>query len=124
MTSTLFAVAFDAADPRRLAAFWSDVLGRPVDDDAQSDGFASIGVMKPAKGEAGWLFVTVPEGKAAKNRCHPDLIAQDLEQEVARVVGLGATEHDAHEELGARWITLSDPEGNEFDIVAGSTVPA
>ncbi len=123
MTSSLFAVTFDAADAPRLAAFWSEVLGRPVDDEGASADFASIGVMKPGHGDPGWMFITVPEGKQAKNRCHPDLTAADLKAEVARVVALGATEHGPHEEAGAHWVTLTDPEGNEFDIVAAANLP-
>ena len=49
---------------------------------------------------------------------HPDLTASDLEGEVDRVVALGATRQSEHDEDGTRWVTLSDPEGNEFDIVA------
>jgi predicted enzyme related to lactoylglutathione lyase len=123
MTSALLAVTFDATDPQRLATFWSEVLDRPVDTAGQSDGFASIGVLGPGSGETGWMFITVPGGKQAKNRCHPDLIAKDMEAEVARVVSLGATEHDTHQEGDVRWVTLRDPEGNEFDIVAAATLP-
>jgi predicted enzyme related to lactoylglutathione lyase len=123
MTSALLAVTFDATDPHRLATFWSEVLGRPIDAAGQSDGFASIGVLGPGYGETGWMFITVPEGKQAKNRCHPDLMANDMAAEVARVVSLGALEHDAHEEGDVRWVTLTDPEGNEFDIVAAATLP-
>jgi glyoxalase superfamily protein len=49
---------------------------------------------------------------------HPDLITADLEAEVERLVGLGAT-WKADVKLGSvRWTTLLDPEGNEFDVIA------
>ena len=76
MTASLYAVTFDCADPARLADFWSRVLGRPIDRGA-SDEFAPIGIFGPRSGDPGWMFVTVPEDKQAKNRCHPDLTAAD-----------------------------------------------
>jgi len=49
---------------------------------------------------------------------HPDLITADVEAEVARLVGLGAT-WKADLKLGSmRWTTPLDPEGYEFDVVA------
>ena len=63
------------------------------------------------------MFVKVPEGKVAKNRFHPDLIAADLEAEVSRLVSAGAVRKAAFDKNGARWVTLADPEGNEFDLV-------
>ena len=65
------------------------------------------------------MFLQVPEPKAAKNRMHPDLTTEDLPAEVARLTGLGATHLADHTEDGTTWATLADPEGNEFDVVAG-----
>jgi Glyoxalase-like domain len=64
-------------------------------------------------------FEHVPEGKVVKNRVHMDLVPADRSQdeEIARLVGLGATVlSDNRPEFG--WVTLSDPEGNEFDVLA------
>ena len=61
------------------------------------------------------------EGKTAKNRMHPDLVTADLHAEVKRIVGLGAAKAAEYDEGGAQWITLLDPEGNEFDVMAEST---
>jgi hypothetical protein len=58
------------------------------------------------------------EGKSAKNRFHPDFLAADLDAEVTRLVGLGAHMHSEHTEHELRWVTLTDPEGNEFDVIA------
>jgi predicted enzyme related to lactoylglutathione lyase len=120
MTSSLLAVTFDAADPHRLATFWSGVLGHPVDEEGATAEFASIGFVGPDRTEPAWTFLKVPEPKRAKNRCHPDLVAQDLTAEVVRVEDLGATEIGAYEEDGVRWVALRDPEGNEFCIIAAS----
>jgi len=116
----LYAVTFDCADAAELAAFWSAVLDRAVDDGA-TEAFAAIGLQDPPDGRPHWMFVHVPEAKAAKNRFHPDLIADDLEGEVGRLVALGAVRKADFDEGGARWATLCDPEGNEFDVVAEGT---
>ena len=117
MSVNLYAVTFDCADAAKLAAFWSAVLDRVVDDGATEE-FAAIGLVDPADRRPHWLFVRVPEAKAVKNRVHLDLIAADLEGEVGRLVALGAVRKADFEEGGARWTTLCDPEGNEFDVVA------
>ena len=49
---------------------------------------------------------------------HPDLITADLEAEVGRLIGLGASRKADVTMGGMRWTTLSDPEGNEFDVIA------
>jgi hypothetical protein len=63
-------------------------------------------------------FHKVPEGKTVKNRVHFDLITSDFDRELDRLVRLGATKR--HEiDAGAHWVTLADPEGNEFDLIQG-----
>ena len=119
MTNRLFAVTFDCADAAALGEFWAKALGQVLDPGAGKQ-FASIGLHDSARTEPRWCFAQVPEGKSAKNRMHPDLITADLEAEVERLVGLGAT-WKADVEMGStRWTTLVDPEGNEFDVIAGA----
>ena len=62
------------------------------------------------------MFVAVPEPRQGKNRMHLDLVATDLPAEVERAVALGATKIGEFDEYGTRWTTLTDPEGNVFDI--------
>jgi hypothetical protein len=64
------------------------------------------------------MFHKIPETKTAKNRAHVDLITPDLAGEVDRIVGLGASRLADLEEAGVKWTTLTDPAGNEFDLVA------
>jgi hypothetical protein len=117
MTNRLHALTFDCADAAELGAFWAGVLGRELDPGAGKQ-FASIGLQGSAGSGPGWCFAQVPEGKSAKNRMHPDLITPDLEAEVERLIGLGAS-RKAEVEMGSmRWTTLQDPEGNEFDVIA------
>jgi Glyoxalase-like domain len=61
----------------------------------------------------------VPEAKTVKNRVHLDWAPTDRtrDAEVERLLGLGATLHEDHRTAeGAGWVTLKDPEGNEFCI--------
>lgn len=103
-------LTFDAAHAGRLATFWAAALGWDVAPGATEE-------LAALSGPPSILFLRVPEAKTAKNRLHPDFLADDLEEEVARLVGLGATRLADREEWGARWATLADPEGNEFDVV-------
>jgi hypothetical protein len=56
------------------------------------------------------------EPRVAKNRVHVDLVADNREDEIARLVDLGAKRGDDHDEHGLSWTVLADPEGNEFCI--------
>jgi len=116
MNLSITALTFDCADASGLAHFWSGVLGQPVDPDA-TESFASIG--QSAAMQPSWMFIKVPEAKKAKNRVHVDLSSGEWAADVERVLALGATRIGDVEESGMRWVTLADPEGNEFDIVAG-----
>jgi len=116
---SLYAVTLDCSNATELATFWSTVLDRPVDAGA-TEQFAAIGLQDPPELRPHWMFIKVPEGKVAKNRVHPDLVAADLDAEVERLVRVGAVRQAAFKEDGTRWITLLDPEGNEFDVVAES----
>ena len=52
----------------------------------------------------------------AKNRVHLDLRGDVMADEVARLLGLGATVI-AERSLGSlTWTVMADPEGNEFCV--------
>ena len=118
MTVSLAAVTFDCADAARLARFWSVVLDRPLAPDSSAD-FASIGSEADSASWPAWMFVRVPEGKRAKNRVHVDLVAADFGADVDRAVNLGAIPHRRLRRERNALGNARDPEGNEFDIVAG-----
>jgi hypothetical protein len=117
MTNRLFALTFDCADAAVVGAFWARALGQELDPGSGKE-FASIGLHDSGRAGPGWCFAQVPEGKTAKNRVHPDLITGDLEAEVGRLIGLGASRKGDVKVGGMRWTTLLDPEGNEFDVIA------
>jgi Glyoxalase-like domain len=117
MNASIYAVTFDCEDAAKLAEFWSQVLDKSVDGDASTD-FASIGLNEQASARPHMMFSRVPEGKTAKNRVHLDLISADLAGTVRRLVSLGARRGEEFTESGFHWVTLTDPEGNEFDAIA------
>jgi hypothetical protein len=124
VTSKFTELAIDCADPSGLARFWCSVLGYEVQ--AEDDGFIAIGSPMAPEGKDRLgpvppvlTFAHVPEGKIVKNRVHVDVNPTDRSQdeEIARLIGLGATVlNDSRPELS--WVTLADPEGNEFDVLA------
>jgi predicted enzyme related to lactoylglutathione lyase len=113
----MFGVAFDARDAQAAASFWAAVLGRTVADGATSDN--ALIEADPAVPGSRIGFHRVPEGKTVKNRMHFDVITTDLDAEVDRLTGLGATRLNEVNRGTVHWVTLADPEGNEFDLIAG-----
>lgn len=120
MAARLGNVTFDCQDVLKVAAFWSAVLGRPLDD-GSSEWFASIGGADGERRDPAWYFSKVPESKQAKNRVHVDLVDPDPAA-VSELVRLGATVTGEQQLQGGshRWTVLQDPEGNEFCIAARS----
>lgn len=124
MTSKFTELAIDCADPHSLAQFWCAVLGYEVRD--EEDGLVTIGSPLAPEGETRpgpvpptLTFARVPEGKTVKNRLHIDVNPTDRAQadEVRRLLALGA--HPADVGQGdASWVVLTDPEGNEFCVLA------
>ncbi len=120
-------VVFDCRHPASLARFWAAALaGYAVApyDQAELDRLRAAGIddpeddpnvlVEPSSGGAPRLWCQlVPETKVVKNRVHLDLACADVGAEVARLTGLGA--HVLAERDG--WVTMADPEGNEFDVV-------
>ncbi|MGW7441102.1 VOC family protein [Streptomyces sp. NPDC054849] len=115
MASLIRHLTVDCSDAYRLGRFWAAVLdGSLADDDFPGDPEALV----TAPGST-LLFVTVPDVKTAKNRVHVDLQPQDRSRdaEVERIVALGATVVGDHRKAdGTGWVTLADPEGNEFCV--------
>jgi hypothetical protein len=120
------AITYDARHAGSLARFWAAALdGYEVApyDDAEIERLRSLGIddvlddpivmVDGPDGQPRLCFQTVPEGKVVKNRVHLDLECDAVDSEVARLVELGAVVHESHE----RWVTMLDPEGNEFCVM-------
>ena len=107
-------VIVDARDPEALGRWWAEVLGGVVVEEDPEE-FE----IRPSPEDRTWalLFVPVPDAKTAKNRLHLDLRPDDRDAEVARILALGATRADVGQPPDATWVTLADPEGNEFCVL-------
>ena len=125
MASKFTELAIDCADPQALAQFWCSVLGYEVRE--EEDGLVSIGspAVPEGKDRIGPVpptltFARVPEGKTVKNRVHLDVNPTDRDQdeEVRRLLDLGARHADVGQTGEESWVTLADPEGNEFCVLA------
>ncbi len=108
-------VTLDCAHPYELATFWSKVTGWPVSaEDEPGDNEVLVEAPAPVPG---LLFIGVPEGKTVKNRIHFDVqpTERTRDEELPRLLALGATVYEDHRKPNGRgWVTLQDPEGNEF----------
>ena len=123
MTSRISATTIDCKDAFALASWWKHVLDY-TDDPADPEGGNAPGqeecmIVDPIGGPR-LLFIEVPDVKQCKNRGHFDLAPTDRwrDAEVARVIALGAKQLADHRNPdGTGWVTLADPEGNEFCIL-------
>lgn len=121
MTSFIYNVTFDAAHPRELARFWSAVTGYTLVQ--ERDDFVRLRT-PDGRGIRHILFFRVEDPTPGKNRVHVDLAAQEPDEEIERLLGLGARLVDERiqgkprwrEGNGTKWVVLRDPEGNEFCI--------
>ncbi len=106
----------DAHDPKAQAAWWAQVIDDFVleEDDDDEDEVALVG---PAGRVL--IFLRVPESKTVKNRMHMCLrpVDRSRDEEVERLLGLGATMFDDRRTDDAGWAVLADPEGNEFCVL-------
>jgi hypothetical protein len=131
---------FDATDPHRLAEFWAGALdyevenndalcrqmrdaGYATDEDVEEvDGrlrWRDAAALRPADGSGPRIYIQrVPEPKTVKNRVHLDLHvgAERADTEAERLVGLGARRLYEGQQGPMRWLTMADPEGNEFCV--------
>ena len=124
MTSRISHTTIDSRNAYQQSVWWSQVLDMQEDShDPNEPGHVECMIFS-ADGRTRLLFIEVPEAKQVKNRLHFDLRPTDAtrEQEVGRLLGLGATEIADHRRPdGSGWVTLADPEGNEFCVLRGDS---
>ena len=103
-------------DLMRQAAFWSAALDYVPRDGPSADDFV---LLRPRDGVGPNLSLDrVRSTVQVPPRIHLDLYAEDQAAEVARLIGLGATEvHWDKRPPDADYIILADPEGNRFCVI-------
>lgn len=140
MSDPSIQIAVDCDDPHALVRFWATALDMEIEDHStQIDellaaGHADASDVVEIDGRRAWaeaaacrraggpvprlLFQKVPESKAVKNRWHLDLHYPpgDRDRHVERLEALGATRLWSASQGPHEWVTMADPEGNEFCV--------
>jgi hypothetical protein len=135
-----FQVVVDCADPHPLADWWADALNWEVESTDEAfirrmvaEGHATDEDTTTHKGVLVWkvgaairdtelgrriLFQVVPEPKSTKNRVHLDVRVgkENVESEVERLTKNGAAFLHRGQQGPFSWVTMADPEGNEFCV--------
>ena len=101
----LYEVIVDSGDPETMARWWAERFGVKADSDGTNPWWWIDEV--PGMPFENVVFVPVPEPKTVKNRIHWDVRGDvaEFEKAGARVLW----------EM-PRWVTMADPEGNEFCV--------
>ena len=115
MPVRLHHIVVDGHDLPGLARFWTQALGWKVLSERERE----IVIGTDENAPVGMCFMPVTEPKRVKNRVHLDLTssAQDRDQEIERLVALGARRVDIGQTGAESWTVLADPEGNEFCVI-------
>jgi hypothetical protein len=113
-------IAVDSRDAFAQSRWWGAVLGFAEDPaDPNQPGHEECLILS-ADGRERLLFIEVAEPKQVKNRLHLDLRPTGtLAGELNRLIGLGAVLVADLRTPERGWVTLADPEGNEFCILRG-----
>jgi len=138
--ATGFQVVFDCAEPEKVGRFWAEALGYV--EQPPPEGYASWeellermkvprerwdALVDPDGVHPRLFFQRVPEPKTVKNRLHLDINIANrqmpieerrakVDAEVERLQSAGATRLYEIEEDGGYFVTMADPEGNEFCV--------
>lgn len=122
MTSFISHTTVDCRNAYELSEWWKSLLGYvDIKGDPNLPGHEECMIQRP-DGSHKVLFIEVPDAKEGKNRVHFDLrpAERSREEEVEWVLSLGATVVADHRGIygpGSGWVTLADPEGNEFCVL-------
>jgi len=140
-----FQITVDSSRPHELADWWAETLGWVVEPSDESfirrmiaEGYATEDETTTHNGALVWragaairhpdvpsglarprlLFQLVPEKKTVKNRWHLDVRVgeENIESEVAKLTARGATFLHKSSQGPHWWVTMTDPEGNEFCV--------
>ena len=132
-------IAVDCHDPHTLNEFWAETVGYDVEDHhdmiaqllesgqlpetevVTRDGrrcFRTAAACRDPDGKGPrMLFQLVPEDKQVKDRIHLDLHAGERRDAVIEsCLARGATKLWDGQQGPQTWVTLADPEGNEFCV--------
>lgn len=105
-------IVWGVKDVHRAVEFWSAALDYRLKYPAEDD----WAILVPRSGDGIQLSlnrITSPKAK----RHHMDLFAENQQEEVNRLIALGATRKEWNYEPDADYVVLNDPDGNPFCVV-------
>jgi predicted enzyme related to lactoylglutathione lyase len=115
--SCLYLIVLDVSDLDRATAFWCAALGGSFDPSVDNDPAVYARINVPGTSTR-LLLQRVDDEKLSKNRCHIDIATDDVDAEVERLLGVGATRLRSFPgDPGCDFWVLQDPFGNEFCVV-------
>lgn len=124
-------VTFACAEPRRVVGpFWAATLDWPEQEipedflqmlreagvDVDREFYAYYAIRDPARTPLRLLFQRREKSRAASYPLHLDLVADDREAEIERLVQTGATVDGTKSDGDRTWTVVRDPEGNPFCV--------
>jgi hypothetical protein len=137
-------VVFDCGDPTALAGFYAQALHYKLQDPPEGfktreewlkargipkeDWNSASAIVDPTGRGPRIYFQQMDTPKLGKNRLHIDVNAssgirapievrkEEVDAEVDRLLGLGATKQREVSETGEYWVVMLDPDGNEFCV--------
>jgi hypothetical protein len=116
MTVGIASITFDSTEPEPLARWWAERFGAEVTANMGGYFLLVAGGGLPTQ----LAFQKVDDPTPGKNKVHIDVHTDgDLDAEVARWVEAGATSLGERNAGDFHWVTLTDPDGNQFCIAGG-----
>ncbi|MBR4461702.1 MAG: hypothetical protein IKS51_03895 [Erysipelotrichaceae bacterium] len=104
-------IVWGVRDLEKAIAFWSEALSYEV---TYRD--IDFAILKPIDGEGIQLSLNQVTSLKA-HRHHLDLFSDNQEEDVRRLIALGAKKKIWTYEEGADYVVLEDPDGNPFCVV-------
>ena len=114
MANSWSSVTIDCLDPKRVARFWSALLGR--EPGPSQEGWVYLG--ERGDPQPRLVFQPVPEPQTGKVRIHLDIAVDDIDEAMTAVVNLGGrSTGERHEYDEGVVVVMADPEGHQFCLV-------
>ena len=117
MAIRLGSTVMNCADIELMTSFWSEALGLVPSSSAPDDDFR---VLRGHPMNVSLQLARTPI--RARDQMHLDLYTDDQAGEVERLAQIGATVVRHNRDPGDDYVVMTDPEGNEFCVIAMSEV--
>lgn len=129
MTVFISHLTIDCHDAYALSTWWRQTLGfRDIPGDPNEPGHEECMIEHPESGQR-LLFIEVPDEELPAKRIHLDVRPHERsrDEEVEWLIGRGAgfvADRRGIHGTGSGWVTLADPEGNQFCVLRSNSESA